>query len=128
MQSVLHWSTSSLPLYPTNCCCLIQEENKCCTKAIRLCITTNALFAQLAMDANVLDIALRYREDFLVVEHPRNNEIFFRYAAYRQYVLRQHGRLGQGNRRVIPSCCVLAIRARYLSPTGIHNGFRPARL
>lgn len=103
------------------------EENKCCTRARRPCITTNPLFAQLVLDANVLDIAMRYREDVLVLEHPRNNENF-RHAAYRQYVLWQHGRLGQGNRRVIPSCCVLAIRVRYPSPNGIYTGFRPARL
>ena len=104
-----------------------QDENKCCTRTERPCITTNPLFTQLVLDANVLDIAMRYREDVLVLEHPRNNENF-RHTAYRQYVLWQHGRLGQGNRRVIASCCVLAIRSRYPSPNGIYTGFRPARL
>lgn len=103
------------------------EENKCCTRTVRLCITTNPLFTQLVLDANVLDLAMRYREDVLVLDHPRNN-LNFRHAAYRQHVLWQHGRLGQGNRRVIPSCCVLAIRLRYPSPNGIYTGFRPARL
>ena len=103
-----------------------QPENKCCTKRRIDCITTNALFNQLVLDANVLDIAMRYREDVLVLDHPRNNENF-RYAAYRQYVLWQHGRLGQGNRRIIASC-VLAIRARYPSPNGVYTGFLPARL
>jgi hypothetical protein len=85
------------------------------------------LFHQLVLDGNVLDIAMRYREDVLVLDNARNNENF-RHAAYRQYIIWQHGRLGQGNRRVIPSCCVLAIRARYPSPNGIYTGFRPARL
>lgn len=76
-------------------------ENKCCTRSVRPCITSTPLFQQLVLDANVLDIAMRYREDVLVVEHPRNNENF-RHSACRQCVLWQHGRLGQGNRRVVP--------------------------
>ena len=104
-----------------------QEENKCCTRTRRACITLTPLFPQLVLDGNVLDIAMRYREDFLVLENVRNNENF-RHAAYRQYVIWQHGHLGRGNRRVIPSCCVTSIRARYPSPNGIYAGYRPARL
>jgi hypothetical protein len=104
-----------------------QVENKCCCTRRMECITAQPLFHQLVLDGNVLDIAMRYREDVLVLDNARNNENF-RHAAYRQYILWQHGRLGQANRRVIPSCCVLAIRARYPSPNGIYTGFRPARL
>ena len=104
-----------------------QEENKCCTRSRRACVTTTALFPQIVLDANILDIAMRYREDVLVLDNARNNENF-RHAAYRQFVLWQHGHLGRGNRRVVPSCCVIAIRARYPSPNGIYTGYRPARL
>jgi hypothetical protein len=45
------------------------------------CITTNPLFTQLVLDGNVLDIAMSYREDVLVLNHPRNNENFW-HAAY----------------------------------------------
>ena len=41
-------------------------------------------------DANILHLQMRYREDILVMNNPRNNENF-RHAAYRQYVLWQHG-------------------------------------
>ena len=104
-----------------------QEENKCCTRSRRACITTTPLFQQLVLDGNVLNIAMRYREDVLVLDATRNNENF-RHAAYRQFVLWQHGHLGKGNRRVVPSCCVTSIRARYPSPNGVYTGYRPARL
>ena len=99
-----------------------QEENKCCCRTKMPCMSRTALFQQLVLDGNVLDLAMRYREDVLVMEHPQNNENF-RHAAYRQYVFWQHGRLGQGNLRVVPSCCVIAIRTRYPSPNGIYTGF-----
>ena len=104
-----------------------QEGNKCCTRIVRPCISTTPLFLQLVLDPNVLDLAMRYREDVLVLGNVRNNENFRR-AAYRQYVLWQHGRLGRGNRRVVPSCCVVKIRACYPSPNGMYSGYRPARL
>lgn len=102
-------------------------ENRCCTGRRTSCITTTPLFRQLVLDANVLELAMRYREDVMVMDHARNNENF-RHTAYRQYVLWQHGRLGKGNRRVVPSCCVMAIRLRYPSPNGLYTGFRPTRL
>ena len=51
-----------------------QEENKCCWAAKMPCITMQLLFAQLLLDGNVLDIALRLWEDVLVHENHRNNE------------------------------------------------------
>jgi hypothetical protein len=105
----------------------MQTENKCCCKRRMQCMTTMPLFQHIVLDANVLEIQMRYREDILAMAHHRNNENF-RHAAYRQFVLWQHGKLGKGDRRVVPSCCVLAIRARYPSANGFYVGFRPARL
>ena len=104
-----------------------QAENKCCCRRRLQCTSTLDLFQLVVLNGNVLDIAMRYREDVFALDHPRNNENF-RHMAYRQYILWQHGRLGQGNRRVVPSCCVLAIRARYPFPNGIYTGYRPSRL
>jgi hypothetical protein len=63
----------------------------------------------------------------LVLNNVRNNENFC-HAAYRQYVLWQHGRLRSENRRVIPRCCVTAIWRWYPSPNGVYTGYQPARL
>jgi hypothetical protein len=63
-----------------------QEENKCCARTRRPCVSRQALFNQIVLDANILDIAMRYREDVLVLNNNRNNENF-RHAAYRQFVL-----------------------------------------
>jgi hypothetical protein len=114
--------------YECGCCVAMptQLENKWCTQ------TLAPLFPQLVLDGNVLDLAmhsdaLQGREDFLVLNNVRNNENFH-HAAYRQYALWQHGRLGSGNRRMIPFCCVTAIRRQYPSPNGIYSGYQPARL
>ena len=47
-----------------------------------------------------------------------------RHGAYRAFVAWQYGQLGQGNRVVIPSCCVWAIRNRYPSASGQYTGFK----
>ena len=51
-----------------------------------------------------------------------------RHAAYRQFVLWRHGRIGQGVRRVIPSCVVWLIRDRFPSASGQYTGFQISRL
>ena len=102
-----------------------QKENKCCAPVRRPCISRTNLFRHLVLDGNVLELSMRYREDVLVLNNNRNNESF-RHTAYRQYVLWQHGWLGRGNRRVVPSCCVVAICARYPSPNGMYRGYMPA--
>ena len=70
---------------------------------------------------------MRYVEDAFVLNNVRNNENFW-HAAYRQYILWQHGQLGRGNRRVIRSCCVMAIWACYLLPNRMYRGYIPAQV
>ena len=57
-----------------------QEENKCCCRTKMACMSRTALFQQRVLDGNVLDLAMRYREDVLVMEHPRNNDILPTYC------------------------------------------------
>ena len=48
----------------------------------------------------------------------------FRKAAYRQFALWKYGKLGRGNRRVLPACAVRLIRQAYPSADGRYMGFR----
>lgn len=48
----------------------------------------------------------------------------FHTAAYRQYILWVYKKLGRGNRRMCPSCVVMAIREWYPSPTGMYMGYK----
>ena len=74
---------------------------------------------------NVLLVAIQHMNDlFAYNEQPGNNN--FRHAAYRQFVLWRFGHVGSGNRVVIPSCVVWAVRDRYPSADGTYTGFKVA--
>ena len=60
-----------------------QTENKCCCRRRSQCTSTLDLFQLVVLNGNVLDIAMRYREDVFALDHPRSNENF-RHMAYRQ--------------------------------------------
>jgi P2X purinoceptor 7 len=76
---------------------------------------------------SVILVAVRDMNDvFAYNNQPANDN--FRHAAYRQFVLWRYEHLGSGNRVVIPSCVVWAIRDRFPSPDGTYTGFKVARL
>ena len=100
-----------------------EEENKCCGK-IR-CVTSFVTFQNTCTDRDVLVMAIRGRCD-IRAEEPDYSTNSFRKAAYRQYILWRYKKLGRGNRRVCPSCVVLAIRQLYPAQDGIYMGFKRA--
>lgn len=96
-------------------------ENKCCN--LKKCITLSSRFTKLCLDPDVLELCIRNTSD-IRNDREDNSTRAFRKAAYRQFILAHHGRLGKGNRRVCPSCVVLKIRERFPSITGVYMGYR----
>lgn len=97
------------------------DENVCCNK--KECTTQYQIFGVLCLDRNVLENVIKTRCDIVSDDYEfSSNE--YRKAGYRQYTIWQHGKLGKGNRRVCPSCIVLAIRRAYPSEDGNYMGFK----
>ncbi|XP_065195099.1 P2X purinoceptor 7-like [Sycon ciliatum] len=94
------------------------------------CITDLADYDIVILHRGVLSTALRgyfdmRKQPMPVTEEPDNRSL--RYAAYRQYTLYVHGKLGKHVRCRIPACVVNTIRQRYPNPAGVpYQGFNEA--
>ena len=98
-----------------------EQENVCCNK--RQCITSFRTFYNICLDRDILEVCIKARCDIRADEFNFSMESF-RKAAYRQFALWTYGKLGRGNRRVLPACAVRMIRRAYPSPDGRYMGFR----
>ena len=97
------------------------RENKCCGYRTRT--TTFEDFHLICLEHSVLTVAIHNRAD--IMADPINySPASYRKAAYRQYILKEYGHLGRGNRRIIPSCVVWCVRDKYPAPDGHYLGFR----
>lgn len=107
------------------------EELICCRQRPQDCVSRMGYVDCYVLDEGVLRLARAAWNDIFALDDedlPGVDQRQFRHAAYRQYVLWQHGRLGVGNRVVIPSCCVWRIREKFPDPTGHYTGYRVRRL
>lgn len=121
----LHWCTC------TNCREMSTDlERLCCRQTSEHCISNMAYMQYYVLDEGVLRLARAAWNDIFAVDdqEPGIEQKQYRHAAYCQFVLWQHGRLGVGNRVVIPSCCVWKIRDTFPDPSGQYTGFRVRRL
>ena len=81
------------------------------------------LFNNNVLNTNVLSIAIVSGSDVLA-STPDYTPAGYRNSAYQQWTMWQHGYLGRGNRRVVPSCVALAVRNKYPAPDGIYLSFK----
>lgn len=105
-------------------------EKVCCRQPPRQCISKMAYMTYYVLEEGVLRLARTFWNDMLALtDTPEPGEEMrqFRHAAYRQYVMWQHGRLGAGNRVVVPSCCVWRIRDKFPDPNSRYTGFKVSR-
>lgn len=96
------------------------EERKCCGK--KRCVTSFHAFRKVCLDRNILVVCVKTQADHFAEDFEFSTNSF-RKAAYRQFIMWKYGKLGYGNRRIIPSCVVTMIRAAYPSPNGQYMGF-----
>lgn len=98
-----------------------EEENVCCKRVT--CITSYTSFANICLDRDIWEVCIKARCDIRADKFNFSGESF-RKAAYRQFALWQYGKLGRGNRKVIPACSVRRIRAQYPASDGKYMDFR----
>jgi hypothetical protein len=109
-----------------NNCVNMQSDkmNVCCGQNPSKCLSKSQTFHDLCLKphtilvAGILNYADRFHDD------PNYQTRFWRCEAYRFFILWQWGKLGRGNRVVIPSCCVFKIRTKFPSPDGVYTGYQ----
>ena len=94
-------------------------ENKCCKQS--KCITTTSHFVKLCLDPDVLEMCIRNTGDIRNDREDASTRAF-RKAAYRQFILAKHGRLGKGKQTCLSFVCSFEnTQAIPISHRGLHG-------
>ncbi|XP_064472178.1 P2X purinoceptor 7-like [Ornithodoros turicata] len=88
------------------------------------CVATAAEFQASCLTEIVVQLALQMLENQGVFRNTPLHERY-RHVAYKQCASWLWGRLEEGDRRVLPSCVVWAIRDKF--PSTFYTGFKPAQ-
>ncbi|XP_049522492.1 uncharacterized protein LOC125945007 [Dermacentor silvarum] len=108
-----------------------QLESVCCTEidcvdALRgneAYITWHSRFVQACLNVHALEVAYyALMEDRLALVEAPEIHRRYRYTAYRQFARWVWHWLGRGNRKVLPSCVVAAVRDAF--PSEVYAGFK----
>lgn len=118
-----------------------EMESFCCSESTLIrkhipntsdCITEQSLFKQIILDKDGLEFTRQVignsipcperRDKYLAVELTDSKFRNLAYKAFFSYIATKDER-GQGERFVIPSCVVSAIREAFPSPTGKYSGY-----
>ena len=95
---------SESPEIPSWCKCkeciaMPTNTDKCSRSSI--CVTSSVAFRDICLNEHILEVNMR--EDEIAIEAVRTNTNY-RYYSYRNYIYWKFGRLGRGNRAVLPAC------------------------
>ena len=107
-------------------CLLLQKTSAAFNEIARNCLWEDTKFKNSAQMWITCKPVLRERSDTRADLIDYSNRSL-RNAAYRQFILWQYGKLGQGNRRVAPSCLVVKIQSDYPSENGLYMGFHQSQ-
>ncbi|XP_033101508.1 P2X purinoceptor 7-like [Anneissia japonica] len=89
------------------------------------CILKNESFKKVCLDKEILEVVFASRKELLGegINHDELNNRNYRHIGYRCFIWWVYNRLKKRDRRVIPSCCVWAIRDQFPSVDGDYTGF-----
>lgn len=104
-----------------------EMERLCCGQTPENCVSRMAHVDLYILDEELLRLALAYWNEKHGIEEPqehREAQRQYRHAAYRQFLAWMNDRIFEGNRSVIPSCCIWRIRETFPDPSGHYAGLK----